>query len=152
MDKDVKVEGRRAGRYTIVRVVSRSADVGTFVTLLWLWGVEWFVPAFAISASLNWMIDFWGQKLWAFENHDKTWQKLLREFGLYAALRLANMVAAVSCWGLLYSVIGLRWWTAALITAPIFWATWFTLSRWLFYGSVQDLGQLLKDLPRRLYR
>lgn len=152
MDQQLSGEAGRAGRYTVIRIVSRTADVSIFTFLLWWWGLEWYAAAYLISASTNWCIDFWGQKLWTFRSSPGERLAMLREFGLYTLLRLLNAVAALSCWWALYTYVGLRWWVALLITMPIFWATWFTLSRWLFYGSVRDLPALLRRAAKRIVK
>ena len=151
MDPNVAQESHRVSRYLIVRIVSRGGDVGIFFTLLWLWGTEWLIPAFSVSAAFNYLTDFIGQKCWAFKSPDRRPMELLREFGLYIVVRGGNIAAAAGLFGLLYGLLGFRWWTAMTVVVIVFWTLVFGLYRWLFTGSVRDLLQLVRDLVHKVF-
>lgn len=146
MDPNISEESRRAGRYVTVRIVSRVGDIVLFAILLYVLGMEWFVSAFAISSIFNFAVDFLGQKLWAFNNHDKRPLELLREFFFYLVVRGGNIAAAGTVYYLLYGILGLKWYIAGAIVVAIFWPIAFGLYRWMFFGSVRDLFALLRNI------
>jgi putative flippase GtrA len=145
---NVNQESRLAGRYIIVRTVSRVGDVGIFLALLWWLGQEWLVLAFAISAMFNYLTDFLGQKLWTFKSPEMRLFQLLREFCLYLAIRGGNIIAALGFWIFLHKVLGLGFWTATTVTVIVFWTIMFGLYRWLFIGSIRDLLGLVRETIR----
>jgi hypothetical protein len=63
MDPHISEESRRARRYLVVRIVSRGGDVISFAALLYWLGMEWFVPAYAVTSIFDFVVDFLGQKL-----------------------------------------------------------------------------------------
>lgn len=148
MDSQISEESKRAGRYLIVRIVSRAGDVISFAVLLYWLGMDWFVPAYAITTIFDFSVDFLGQKLWAFNNHDKRPLELLREFLVYLVVRSGNIAAATATYYFLYGVFGVKWYIATAIVIAIFWPLSFTLYRWLFVGSLIDLFALVRNTFR----
>ena len=146
MDSDIAQEARRMKRYFIIRVISRGGDVIIYAVLLLIWGIEWLIPAFIISGIFDYTLDFFGQKLWAFEEKDRRLVKLLREFGFYLLIRGGNLLCAGGLWLLLHEVFGVPILTTSLIVIVVFWTLSFGFYRWLFAGSIKDLPAVLKSV------
>lgn len=136
-------EGKRATRYTIVVWVSRGVDLSSFAFLLWLWGKESLMPAFVLSSMANWVLDFCGQKFWAFKDPDRTLKDLAKEAGLYVMVRGINIAAAAGAYYLLYNVLGFSIVNTLIIVMPIFWATKFAMFR-LFVFTPKDTSSPVK--------
>jgi putative flippase GtrA len=146
---DLNQESNRVGKYLAVRVISRGGDIVIFLALLWWFGQEWFVAAFAVSAIFNYVTDFVGQKFWTFRNQDFGRQSLLREFVIYLAIRSGNLAAAAGFFGLMYGILKFSWLTSSIATVVFFWTIVFGLYRWLFVGSIKDLLHMLKRVFSR---
>lgn len=144
MRTNIALEAKRAKRYFIIRIISRVGDVFIYASLLLLLGMEWLIPAFAISSIFNYTVDFWGQKLWTFEGRDQRIGKLLPEFGFYILIRGGNALGAVSTWYVMHMILGVSLVTTTIITIMIFWTISFPLYRWLYLGSIKDLGDVIK--------
>ncbi len=144
MEANVALEAKRAKRYFVIRLISRIGDVAIYASLLLLLGIEWLIPAFVISSIFNYTVDFWGQKLWTFEEKDRRLQKLLPEFGFYILIRGGNAFGALSTWYVLHMVLGVSLVTTTIITIMVFWTISFPLYRWLYVGSIKDLPDVIR--------
>ena len=102
------------------------------------------MPAFAISALFNYVTDFFGQKLWTFQNLDNRPKEITKAFGCYMLIRGGNIACAAGLWYLLYGVLGVHWLVALAIVITIFWTVVFGLYRYLFIGSVHDLFEMIR--------
>lgn len=146
MEPDVALEAKRAKRYFVIRIISRVGDVLIYASLLLLLGMEWLIPAFAISSIFNYTVDFWGQKLWTFEEKDKRIGKLLPEFGFYILIRGGNALGALSTWYVLHKLLGVSLVTTIIITIMVFWTISFPLYRLLYVGSIKDLPDVMRKV------
>lgn len=154
MDTTVALEVKRARRYFVIRLISRIGDLAIYASLLLTLGMEWLIPAFAVSSVFNYTLDFWGQKLWTFEEKDLRIKKLLPEFGFYILIRGGNALGALSTWFILHVTLEVSIVTTTIIIIMVFWTISFPLYRWLYVGSIRDLTDVIRkakeDFNRRV--
>jgi hypothetical protein len=150
MDSAFVTEARIEFRYFVVRAISRGGDLVIYFTALFVWGLEYLVHAFVISLLFNYCADFWGQKLWAFREKDKSLRMLTREFVQYIGARLFFASLASVFFLLVRLFFDLHWLTAAAITICIFWPLAYPFYRWVFTGkSVKEFFSSLMNEEKK---
>ncbi|MDB5224952.1 MAG: hypothetical protein JWO43_574 [Candidatus Adlerbacteria bacterium] len=137
-------ESKRAGRYIVVRGISKVADYSVVAIFVYILGFEWIAGAYLCGKVLDLMVDFAGQKLWAFTNPDMRMLELLRELVGYLAVRCGNFAASTGTIYILYNELGFPLWATGAVIIAVFVPISFGLYRLLFVGSLNDLFMLLR--------
>jgi putative flippase GtrA len=133
------------GRYTVVRLVSRSGDYLISTSLITFYGSDWFFPAVAASSSFNIIIDYLGQKFWAFaQASNNSSRRTTREIVLYLFLRGLYAAPAFAALFVLYQVLAVPYALSALLVTGALWFISFEAFQGLFTGSTKHLPRVVR--------
>jgi putative flippase GtrA len=129
------VSQKSFGKYLVVRIGSRTVDLATFIAILMAFGQEFFVSAFILSGLLDYLLDFWGQKLWVFRDYSKSINALWKEFARYFGIRLTFGLTLLGIHHSLQVYLGMSLLYATLLLICIFWPIMFFLYRKYVFGT-----------------
>lgn len=143
-------EGRRASRYVVVKALTKGGGALIYTVTLLLYGDGQLLYAYWAVAALTSLVDFCGQKYWAFRNPLEESKKIWRDFLLFIAIRGSTVYGTTHVVTMLTEDFGLPMWVSFLGALSIFVPIGFLLTRWLFYGSISDLFRSRKNQARLL--
>lgn len=107
------------GRYFIIRVVSRGVDLLVYAGMILYFGLETIIFAFLFSEALDYIIDFWGQKVWVFKE-EVTYYTWL-EFGKYIGLRTTMALIIIGFFYFLNKILEVSLTQTIVITIVFVW-------------------------------
>lgn len=135
---------RYVGRFTIVRVVSRSGDLAISNALIFIYGESWFYPAIMIAALFNCSVEYVGNKLWTFHGQQTIKRDTKKEIVLYLMIRGFYGVFGFSALILLYKILSLPYLASSIIVATVLWFLTFQAFQGLFSGIPRGLPRTIR--------
>jgi putative flippase GtrA len=137
-------QAQYAGRFTIVRVVSRSGDLFISNLLILLYGESWFYPAIALAALFNCSVEYIGNKLWTFKESATMKRDTRKEIILYLLIRGFYGAFGFTAIILLYKVLSFPYLISSIIVASVLWFLSFRAFKGLFSGIPRGLPRLFR--------
>lgn len=147
--RTLTLSARRAGRFTVVRVVSRAGDLAISNTLIILYGESWFYPAIIMAGIFNCSVEYVGNKLWTFEDMRTIKRDTSKEVMLYLLIRGFYGLFGFTALILLYKALSLPYFVSSIIVASVLWFLSFKAFQGLFSGIPRGLPRVLRKA--RLY-
>ena len=145
MEKSLYEEGRRASRYVVVKGLTKGGGALIYIGTLALYGVDYVLYAYWAVAVLTSLVDFYGQKYWAFKTPLETRKKIVQDFLLFMFIRGGTVLATTYTAFFLNEDCGMSILVATVVSLSIFVPVGFLLTRWLFYGTISDLWRSFKS-------
>lgn len=142
--RTLATKARYAGRFTIVRVVSRSGDLAISNLLIFVYGESWFYPAIIIAAGFNCTVEYVGSKLWTFQDARIIRRDTTKEVVLYLLIRAFYGIFGFASLFLLYKILSLPYLVSSVAVATVLWFISFQAFQGLFSGVPRGLPRILR--------
>lgn len=137
---------QEAVRNLIVRIISRGGDYTISVSIITLYGETWFIAAVLLGASFNGLSDYFGQKLWAFNQSSRRKQRLFKELLPYLMLRGCLALLGFSWLALMFFWCNIPYYLSALIVTAGLWVLSYKVSKVLFTGSSHGMPRWFRQV------
>ncbi len=144
MGIDGRAETKRVSRYVIVKGFTKGGGTLAYGVVIIFVDENHYLYAYWAVAGITALVDFLGQKLWAFKNPALMSKKMIQDFWWYMGIRGSTILCTSATFLMLTEWFSVRTWVAILISLSIFVPVGFLLSRLLFHGTIRDVWSFLK--------
>jgi putative flippase GtrA len=140
------LSARHAGRFTVVRAISRGGDLAISNALIVAYGEAWFFPAVIIASVFNCSVEYLGNKLWTFEDIQTVKRNTAKEVFLYLLIRGFYGVFGFAALFLLYKIFSFPYFISSFAVASLLWFLSFRAFQGLFSGQTRGLPRPLRQV------
>lgn len=144
--RTLALSARHAGRFTVVRVVSRGGDLTISNTLILIYGERWFFPAVIIASIFNCGTEYLGNKFWTFGDSRIMGRGTGDELVLYLLIRGFYGMFGFSALFLLYKILSLPYLISSFMIASVMWFLSFRAFQGLFSGLPRGLPRTVRKV------
>ncbi|MBP6924417.1 MAG: GtrA family protein [Candidatus Pacebacteria bacterium] len=135
---------RHAGRFTIVRVVSRAGDLTISNIMILLYGEHWFYLAIIIASVFNCSVEYLGNKFWTFGDMRTVRRDTQKELILYLLIRGFYGLFGFTALFVLYKILLFPYFISSITVASVLWFLSFKAFQGLFSGIPRGLPRTIR--------